>query len=221
MRSFRRGAFLCAAVVVCACVLHAGAALPAWVQTVVGGSPIEAALFRMMEVPGMSVLYPRPPAEAVQGLNELVKKIPADVQLYVLRAHAEEESLDFVAAEKDWKAAVAHAQDVADAEMQLADFYHRRLRPKDEVDALLRAASAASPASERFESAEKQRAWMAFERVMEVVKDALAACRGVECHLELSNGRQTSASALMIFCQSLGRLRILRSSRTRATLPPH
>ena len=173
MRSFRKGLLICAACVAiaCGCVWRAGAVLPAWMQTVVGGSAIEAALFRVMDVPGMSVLYPRPPAEAVPALNELVKKTPADAQLYALRAHTEEQALDFAGAERDWKAAVAHAQDAAAAEMQLADFYHRRLRSKEEIDALLRAASAASPASERFESAEKQRSWMAFERVMDVVKD--------------------------------------------------
>ncbi len=171
MRSFRKGLSVCAAVVVCGSVLSAGAALPAWMQTVVGGSPIEAALFRVMSVPGLSVLYPRPPAEAVPALSDLVRKTPADAQLYALRAHAEEQALDFAAAERDWKAAVAHAQDVPEAEIQLADFYRRRLRPKQEIDALLRAASVASPVSEKFESAEKQRSWQAFERVLDVVKD--------------------------------------------------
>jgi tetratricopeptide (TPR) repeat protein len=149
----------------------AGAVLPSWAQTVVGGSPVEAALFRMMQVPGLSVLYPRPPAEAVPALSALVAKNPADAQLYALRAHSEEEALDFTAAERDWKAVVTHAQDVAAAETQLADFYHRRLQPADEVAALLRAAAVPSRASERFESAEKQRAWRSFERVMAVVQD--------------------------------------------------
>ena len=47
---------------------------------------------------------------------------------------------------------------------------------KEEIDALLRAAKVASPAGERYESAEKQRAWKSFERVLDVVKDqALSA----------------------------------------------
>ena len=171
MRSFRKGLLVCTALGVCGCVFEAKAGLPAWVQTVVGGSAIEAALFRVMDVPGLSVLYPRPPAEAVPALNEMVRKTPADAQLYVLKAHAEEEALDFAGAEKDWKLAVGHAQDVAVAETQLADFYHRRLLAKEEIDALLRAARVASPASERFQSAEKQQAWKSFERVLDVVKD--------------------------------------------------
>jgi hypothetical protein len=142
---------------------------------VVGGSAVEAALFRMMQVPGLSVLYPRPPAEAVPALSALVAKSPADAQLYALRAHTEEEALDFAAAERDWKAAVTHAQDAANAETQLADFYSRRLQPNDEIAALLRAAAAPSPASERFDSADKQRAWQSFERVMAVVRDQALA----------------------------------------------
>lgn len=179
MRSFRKRMLLISAACVAiagGCGLRAGAVLPEWMRTVIGGSPIEAALFRMMDVPGLSVLYARPPAEAVPALSELVAKTPADAQLYALRAHAEEEALDFAAAERDWKAAVVHSQDAAAAEMQLADFYHRRLQPKEEIEALLRAANAPSPASERFKSAEKQRSWMSFERVLDVVKDqALSA----------------------------------------------
>ena len=103
-------------------LVKAGAELPPWVQTVVGGSPIESALFRMMEVPGLSVMYPRPPAESVPALGGLVAKHPADAQLYALRAHSEEEALDFAAAERDWKEEVAHAQEVPAAQLQLADF---------------------------------------------------------------------------------------------------
>jgi hypothetical protein len=152
-------------------MLRAGAVLPPWVQMVVGGSAVEAALFRMMQVPGLSVLYPRPPAEAVPALSALVAKNPVDAQLYALRAHSEEEALDFAAAERDWKAAVTHAQDAAEAETQLADFYHRRLQPNEEIAALLRAAAAPSPAAERFESGEKQKAWRSFVGAMAVVKD--------------------------------------------------
>ena len=43
MRSFRKGLIFCAAVVAGGCVFKAGAVLPEWVQTVVGGSAIEAA----------------------------------------------------------------------------------------------------------------------------------------------------------------------------------
>ena len=33
-------------------------------EQVVGNSPIESALYRLMDLPGLRTLYPRPPAEA-------------------------------------------------------------------------------------------------------------------------------------------------------------
>ena len=63
MRSFRKGLLICTAVIGCGLALRAGAVLPEWVQTVVGGSAIEAALFRMNKV--------KTPTHIVQGNSDV------------------------------------------------------------------------------------------------------------------------------------------------------
>ncbi len=154
-----------------AAAFSARGALPAWMQDVVGASAIESALYRLMDLPGLGVLYPRPPAEARSELSTLVAKAPADAELYALRARAAEQSLDFAAAESDWKLYVAHSQDAAPANLQLAGFYARRLRPQDEIATLLLVGNASSPAAEKFTPVEKQRSWQAFERILKVAGD--------------------------------------------------
>ncbi len=131
----------------CGSAFYATGELPEWVREVVGGSAIESALYRLMEVPEIKVLYPRPPAEARGELSNLLAKTPAESELYALRARADEQSLDFTASESDWKLYVAHAQDTPAAELELADFYHRRLRSQDEIAALLLVGEAPSPAA--------------------------------------------------------------------------
>jgi len=151
--------------------LQASGELPAWMQDVVSASAIEAALYRLMNMPGLRILYPRPPAESQGELSNLLAKAPADAELYALRAHADGQSLDFVAAEADWKFYVAHAQDGAAADLQLADFYDRRLRPQDEIAALLVVGNAPSPPAEKYMSVQQQRSWQAFARILKVADD--------------------------------------------------
>ena len=142
-----------------------------WMQTAVSGSSIEAALYRMMELPGLRTLYRRPPAEARGELDKLVAGSPQEAQLYALRAHVEEQALDFAAAERDWKSYAEHAQDKGAAGFELADFYRRRNLGPQEIAALESAAAIASPESERFLPADRQRAWQAFPRALGVVRD--------------------------------------------------
>ena len=87
----------------CAMSFCARAELAPWLRSVVSGSAIEAALYRAMDLPGVKTLYPRPPAEARGELNSLLKGKSDAAQLYALRAHSEEQALDFSAAEQDWK----------------------------------------------------------------------------------------------------------------------
>jgi cellulose synthase operon protein C len=152
-------------------VATAHADLPAWMQQVVGASSIEAALYRTMQLPGAGTLYPRPPAEARAELTALVTKSPADANLYALRAHADEQSLDFVSAEADWKSYVSHAQDAALAQLELADYYERRLQPQQEIMALTVVAAAPSPATKRFTPVEQQRSWKAYGRILKLTAD--------------------------------------------------
>ncbi len=113
----------------------------------------------MMDLSGVHVFFPRPPRESVAELN----KLPASPALYSLRAHQEEEALDFTAAENDWKAFAAASPD---NRIELADFYHRRLAVKPEFATLLEVANAPAPGSEAFTAPAQQRSWQAFERAL-------------------------------------------------------
>jgi len=156
---------------VCAASFYARAELAPWLQSVVSGSAIEAALYRAMDLPGVKTLYPRPPAEARGELNGLLKGKSDAAQLYALRAHSEEQALDFSAAEQDWKAFVAHSADKQAAEFELADFYQRRVAGAQEVTALEQAATGPAAAGEKFIAADKQRAWQAFARALTVAQE--------------------------------------------------
>jgi len=139
--------------------LTAAAILPAWLQHIRANATFEAALYRMMDLPGVSVFFPRPPRESVAELN----KLPASTALYSLRAHQEEQALDFTAAESDWKAFAAASPD---NRIQLADFYQRRLAVKPEFATLLEVADSPAPANETFTAFAQQRSWQAFERAL-------------------------------------------------------
>jgi cellulose synthase operon protein C len=173
-RSFFPSRVAYAAVVLgalCAMSFCARAELAPWLQSVVSGSAIEAALYRAMDLPGVKMLYPRPPAEARGELNSLLKGKSDAAQLYALRAHSEEQALDFSAAEQDWKAFVGDSADKQAAEFELADFYHRRVEGQQEVTALEQAATAPSAAGEKFIAADQQRAWQAFARALIVAQE--------------------------------------------------
>jgi cellulose synthase operon protein C len=173
LASWKRRTTVCALLLGSACgaVFHAKGEIPDWVREVVGDSAIESALYRWMEMPGLKVLYPRPPAEARGELSNLLAKTPSDAELYALRARADEHSLDFTAAESDWNLYVAHAQDKPAAELDLADFYERRLRPQEEIAALLLVGKAPLTAGENFIPVERQRSWQAFGRILKVADE--------------------------------------------------
>jgi len=63
-------------------VWQARAALPRWMQDVIGSSAMEAALYRVMEIPGAQMLYPRPPKEAQGELSGLIGKALQQADLY-------------------------------------------------------------------------------------------------------------------------------------------
>ncbi|MBB5063430.1 hypothetical protein [Granulicella mallensis] len=150
---------------------YARAELAPWLQSVVSGSDIEAALYRAMDLPGVRTLYLRPPTEARNELNGLLKSKSDAAQLYALRAHTEEQALDFSAAEQDWKTFVAHATGKQAAELELADFYHRRVQGPQEIAALEQAATSPAAAGEKFIAADKQQAWQAFARALTVAQE--------------------------------------------------
>ncbi|MFZ0908835.1 MAG: tetratricopeptide repeat protein [Candidatus Acidiferrales bacterium] len=165
---------LCSAGVVLALVaaawaVNASGALPSWIRNVEAGTEIERAFFRAMPLPSGSVLFRRPPAETRPAIGELIQQEPANAELYSLRALEDEQQLDFTAAESDWKLFVDKSANKADAQLALADFYHRRLRPNDEIAVLSTIASAAPNASENFTPASEQRSWRAYERIFGII----------------------------------------------------
>ena len=99
----------------------------------------------------------RLPGEARNALNQLVSKSPNDPELYRMRARADEAQLDFAAEEADWQKYAQLASDKADGQLQLADFYHRRVRPLDEVKALAAAAQTPTLPAEKLRPANEQR----------------------------------------------------------------
>jgi cellulose synthase operon protein C len=150
--------------------LHA--ALTPWAENVVSGSSLEAAFFRLMHLPAGDVLGRRPPVESRDALSGLAAKSPQQADLYALRAQEEERLLDPAAAEADWKKAADLASDKSAAFVDLAHFYHRRVQPQPEFDALVKAGGQPSPARERFTRPENTISFSAFSEARRLVADA-------------------------------------------------
>jgi len=150
--------------------LSALGALPSWIRNVESGSAVEAVFFRMMSLPGGAVSFRRPPNETRPALRELLKTQASNAELYSLRALEDEQQLDFTAAESDWKSYAANSADKIGAQLVLADFYHRRLRPADEIKALSKVANAASGAGDKLLPPSEQRSWRAFDRIFIIIQ---------------------------------------------------
>ena len=141
-----------------------------WLQNAEANSAVESALYRLMALPTGDVLYSRPPQESRPELDKLLAAGAPEPALYSLRALNDEQALDFTAAENDWKSWAKHAPDGSAAELDLAAFYGRRLRPLDEIAALNEVARAPSPAKEKFVRSDAQRSWQACERILRIVQ---------------------------------------------------
>ena len=135
--------------------------LGSWVQHVPAG-PAVAALFRTVAMPGGPVPILLPPAESRPALAKMIAAAPRDAMLYRLRAQEDEVALDFAAAEADWKANAGAAADRYAGYIALADFYHRRIQPRDELAAL---ETAATEKDDPLRVATAQPGWRAFERM--------------------------------------------------------
>jgi len=145
--------------------------LPSWIRNAEANSAIEAAFFRMMSLPGGAVAFRRPPRETRPALGEVIKGQPHNAELYSLRALEDEQQLDFTAAEADWKSYVENSSDKGIAQLALADFYHHRLRPLDEIKILSLVGNAPPIPSEKLTPVSQQRGWQAFERIFGVIQD--------------------------------------------------
>src|SRR5208337_2272705 len=87
-----------------------------------------------------------------------------------LRALEDEQQLDLTAAESDWKLYVETSVNKTAAQLALADFYQRRLRPQDEIAVLSMVAGAPPDASEHSMPAMEQQSWRAFERIFGIIQ---------------------------------------------------
>ena len=150
--------------------ISAKGALPTWISNIEARTQLENAFFRMMALPYGDVLYHRPPPEARAALGELIQQKPADAELYSLRALEDEQELDFSAAEADWKLYAGKATNKPVAQLALADFYHRRLQPQNEITALAAIANALADASESLTPVTEQRSWQAFTRIFSIIQ---------------------------------------------------
>ena len=172
MKSRRRWPVIVPAALLAAGVglFEAHARLPEWVRYIEGASPLRDAFFRLVSMPGGAVRAERPPQETRVALTEQIRLQPDDAQLYALRAHEAERQLDFSASESDWQEYAARVNDPVEGQLALADFYHRRLRPEDEVDALLAVGRSPASESDRLLPPQQQRSWQAFERSLELIE---------------------------------------------------
>lgn len=145
--------------------------LPSWIRNVESATALEAVFFRVMSLPGGAVPFRRPPHETRPALTELLKTQPQNAELYSLRALEDEQQLDFAAAESDWKSYAVNSSDKITSRLALADFYHRRLRPADEIKALSVVADAAPLPTEKLTPPAQQRPWQAFERIFGIIQE--------------------------------------------------
>ena len=132
---------------------------------------LQDAFFRSVAWPNGAVRVRRPPRETRPALTSLIAATPANAGLYRLRAGEAELQLDFAAAEADWQKYAQTVPDSAEGQLALAQFYHRRLRPDDEMKALRAAAQAPSAPTERLTLPAGQRSWRTFGQMLELIRN--------------------------------------------------
>jgi tetratricopeptide (TPR) repeat protein len=157
------------------------AELPDWIRNIETTARWHDAIFRTIATPAGPVEVRRAPADAHDALTRIAGG--TDGELLALRARVAEEKLDPASAEADWKAFAAAAADTAAGQLALADFYHRRLRPQREADALAVAAGAADPPGDRLQPPAERRSWQIFVRIFALIAaqqlpDAFAEAQG-------------------------------------------
>jgi len=150
----------------------ARAELTKWAEGINAGNRLEAVFFRNVLLPSGVISVRRPPKETRPELTKLIDAKPNDSELYSLRALEDEQQLDFAAAEADWKKYTDAASDKGAARLALADFYHRRLRSRDEFNVLIAASFAAAPPSEKLFPPPAQTPWKTFQRSINLVEEA-------------------------------------------------
>ncbi len=136
MKSFRKRHLLAAALI---CAFAARGELAEWVRFIEAGSATEKIFFRTVTLPAGAVQSLRPPSETTADLSSAITGAPQQMELLSLRAREYEQQLDFAKAEADWRKYAGSARDKVAAQIALADFYHRRLQPQEELAVLTEA----------------------------------------------------------------------------------
>lgn len=163
--SFRRSATL---LVLCAMLaIGLRAQLAPWVQHLPSTSALRTIFWRAVQLPTGAVSSRRPPRETVPELTKALATVQT-AELLSLRAREAELNLDFTQAETDWKRYAGLVTERGAGSLALADYYHRRLQPELEVDALLAAASAPAGDPDRFRPAREQSAYALFRRALDL-----------------------------------------------------
>jgi tetratricopeptide (TPR) repeat protein len=144
------------------------AELPEWVRNVEGTGALHDALFRTVPTPGGPVDVRKSSAETYEGLRTVTDPA-AGAALFALRGRAAEEKLDPVAAETDWIAFSHAVKDAGAGQLALANFYHRRLQPQKEADALAAAARAPDAPGDRLLPPDERRSWRTFARLFALI----------------------------------------------------
>ena len=137
-------------------------------ENTVASSPLEQALYRLMDLPAGPILARRPPSESRPQLDSLIPQSAAKGELYAIHAQEDERQLDFSAAEEAWKQSAELSKDTRAALLNLADFYHRRLEPQREAQVLVQAANLPS---DSYQNVSEQASWKTFRRALEVASD--------------------------------------------------
>src|SRR5262249_36829268 len=95
-------------------------------------------------VPSLGGSFPvrRPPGETAPQLVHRSARTPSDADLIALAAREDEAQLDFTNAEFRWRSIDSASPDRAGNQIQIADYYPRRMQPQQELQALAVAANA-------------------------------------------------------------------------------
>ena len=171
---------------------------PSWVQWLPSASPALSVLYRTVSAPGGgSIPVRRPPKETAPELVALSSRNPSDAALITLTAREYEAQLDFTNAEARWKMLDAASSDRAAGPLALADYYHRRMQPQQELQALTTAQSRLPAIEDPLQPPAEQRAWKLHERVQQLIQaEAMAAAAASQIAREYFDGEKVVGQML-------------------------
>jgi tetratricopeptide (TPR) repeat protein len=169
-RPYSRISAAIAALALLAFTAHAEVA--SWVQWLPSTSPALGILYRLVPSLGGSVPVRRPPGETAPQLASIPARTPPDAELVALTAREYEAQLDFTNAEARWK--------LLDS-VQLADYYHRRMQPAQELQALTSAENQQPAVNAPLQPQPQQRAWALHERAQQLIQaEAMPAAQAIQ-----------------------------------------